>query len=88
MLLTAQAVEGGGCETLANLETAVELGVDRVGHALQLSRRPELMGRLKAAGVAIDDAKVRTYADVESWRADVATRELLVNPHLKSWNGF
>jgi adenosine deaminase len=49
-----EPLEGGGCETLANLETALELGVDRVGHALQLSGRPELMNRLKRGGVHVE----------------------------------
>lgn len=46
--------ETGRCATLANLEAALALGVDRLGHALQMGGCPELIERVKEAGMHVE----------------------------------
>lgn len=49
-----QGEEDGRCETLVNVQDAIDLGVDRVGHALQMAGWTELMDRARAAGVHVE----------------------------------
>ena len=49
--LTAHAGEAPGSR---DLETVLELGLDRVGHAILLGRDPELLREFRARGIAVE----------------------------------
>jgi len=42
------------CETLANIRTAVELGVDRLGHGLQMGGNKKLLQAVREAGIHVE----------------------------------